>query len=340
MTCHPPGKTPAKVLLFELCGESLAEAMAQAGGSMKADDVLHVLRDVADGLLCLHTQKTPVIHGSLEPAHILRDMKTGSWKLGSFGDAKASRNDDSDLEDTASDIWQVGVLILTLLFGSTAFDAKFNNEDARGVHHSILASIPTGRPCSSLEGRICLLACWLLAAQPTKRPTAEQLVIAVASLGRMPAPQLSLAFPSTVRQGFKDMVLGLVRRTIVEAVSSIEGSDRRTLINKFGEEALRDPAKLPAKVKEEALSAQQAQYIRALQTFIGSESNLSPEAKQLGEELAKAGGSKVTEAPKSQAPMDLLDMEEATQTQEAPKAEDPVDLLDMVGAPNVEAEQP
>merc|ERR1719335_126171 len=68
--CRPDntGKTPAKVLLFELCGESLAEAMAQAGGSMKADDVLHVLRDVADGLLCLHTQKTPVIHGSLEPA--------------------------------------------------------------------------------------------------------------------------------------------------------------------------------------------------------------------------------------------------------------------------------
>lgn len=307
-------KTPAKLLLLELCTESVADVLVQRG-SLKAEEALHVLRDVADGLLCLHSMAGgPVVHGSVEPAHILRDAESGLWKLGSFGAAHKSL--ENDPEDAASDIWQLGILLLTVLFGQSAFDKKIGHMDANSVHNSMVASIASGRPANAIEGRICLLACWLLAADPAKRPTAEQVVIAVASLASMPAPQLSLAFPADVRKDFKTLSMALVRRTIFEAVNAIEGADRRILINKYGEEALLNPSKLPAKVKEGALSKEQTQYIRVIQSFLGAaDISVNPEAKKLSEELAKARKQQTTSAPATetcsgQGPTDLLDMDE------------------------------
>lgn len=328
------GKTPAKVLLFELCGESLADVMAQQDGSMKPDEVLHVLRDIADGLMCLHCMPSgPVLHGSLEPAHVVRGVETGNWKLGSFGTAHKSLKDDP--EDAASDIWQLGILLLTLLYGSTAFDQKFASKDEKGVHHQLVSSIPSQRPANNLEGRMCLLACWLLAAKPSMRPSAEQVVIAIASLGSMPAPQLGLAFPAYVRQDFKALCMALVRRTICEAIANIEGSDRRILINKYGEQAMHNPSQLPAEVKEQALSKEQAQYIRVLQSFLGSAGAcLTPEAKQLSQDLARAQSQDMTpqeavhNPTQAQEPEDLLDMGEAPKAPQIPE-NSAQDLLDM-----------
>jgi len=335
------GLVPAKVLLLELCGESLADALVQAGGSMKADQVLHVLRDVAGGLFCLHSmEKGPVVHGSLEPAHILHDTKSDMWKLGSFGAAHLDTDDDA--EDTASDIWQLGILLLTLLFGATKFDKKshITTTNSNEVRNTIVASISSGCPTNNVEGRILLLATWLLAADPCKRPSAEQVVIACSSLGVMPAPQLALAFPDNARKDFKALCMGLVRRTIFEAVSAIDGSDRCNLVNKYGEEALRNPASLPNSVKEKALSTQQSNYIRIIQSFlpVGAESSMGPDAKILQECLERIGSTAKTpqattasEPTAAQAPVDLLDFEQPAsknkETTAPPKAQDTMDLM-------------
>lgn len=185
------GKVPAKVVLMELCGESLKDIMGQEG--MKSDDLLHVFRDVAEGLLCLHTADLgAVVHGSLEPEHIFRDLKSGVWKLGSYGAVTRS-------SETASDIWQLGVLLLTVLFGSTAFSiCKGTSVDE--VRDLIVSSLPFGRPCSNMEGRLLVMIHWMLAAEPSQRPTAEQVVIALGKLGELPAPALALALPAQDRK--------------------------------------------------------------------------------------------------------------------------------------------
>jgi hypothetical protein len=337
------GLCPAKVLLLEMCGESLADAVMQSGGTMKADEILHVLRDVAGGLFCLHSmEKGPVVHGSLQPDHIYRDTKSGMWKLGSFGAIHESMDDDP--EDAASDMWQLGLLLLTLLFGATAFDQKslISKMTPTEVHNTLLASITSGRPCNNVEGRILLLSMWLLAADPAKRPTAEQVVIAAGSLASMPAPQLALALPATVQKDFRTLCMALVRRTIFDAINNIEGSDRRILINKYGEEALRNPGSLPNSVKQGALSTDQSNYIRVIQSFLpAAQDKLSTDAQKLNKDLAQSAvvtrAEKVQEPIQAQEPaqVDLLDFGGETSSppspnaNEAPKVQEKVDLMDL-----------
>jgi hypothetical protein len=338
------GKVPAKVVLMELCGESLQDYMAKDG--MKSDDQLHVLRDVAEGLFCLHTAELgSVVHGSIDTEHIYRDNKSGVWKLGSFGAAERS-------SETAKDIWQLGLLLLTVLFGSTSFDkdSDGSNTTSEEVHNSIVSSIPSGRVLTNMEGRLVLMISWLLTAEPSKRPTAEQVVLAVGKLGEMPAPALALALPNHTRKQFRALCMSFVRRTICEAIDNIEGSDRRILINKYGEEALRNPANLPTSVKQGALSTEQHTYIRVIQSFLPGEVNnntLSPDVKSLSEALARAasemGDSKADckEASEGRAPSDLLGFQEAPKTEkvnQAPKAPEAagslLDLADLAPSPS------
>jgi len=297
------GTHPARLILLEVCGESLADTLVNTGGTMKPDEMILVLQHVTKGLQCLHgAEKGSIVHGSLKPEHILKDAKSGMWKLGSFGAAHKSLQNDP--KDAASDIWQMGILVLTMMFGTTAF-AKQNLDTSMAaieVHESLLASIPKERPFTCIEGAMLVLVRWLLAADPLARPSVEQLALVVGALDILPAPQLALAFPESALKDFKSFSASLVRRTIFDVIQDLDAWDKHKLINKYGEEALRSPGTLPGALfkdaKENLLSDATWEYVRTVQAFVpllrsacGARSGtpLTPAAQKLSEQLAQLG---------------------------------------------------
>lgn len=304
---------------------------------LKPQELQYVLRDVARGLHSLHTADMgSVVHGSVEAEHIYRDIKSGTWKLGSFGAAQRS-------SDKASDIWQFGVLLLTLLFGSTAFDKNSvgSKQTTDGALDSLISSVPLMRPCSNFEARLLLLVSWMLASEPSNRPTAKQVAIFVSKLGGetpAPTPELALSLPALARKDFRALCMALVRRTIRVAIDSIDESGRKMLVVMCGEQALRNPQLLPMQVKQNALSTDQRKYIRFIQSILPSETAI-PDKKSLSEAPTQPAQEAHGEAlekktPDAPALLDLMSLEEASMTQEVNQPqvvqESSVDLLDFV----------
>lgn len=325
------GKTHAQLLLFELCEESLTDLLTRNGGALKVDEALQVLEDVAAGLHCLHTaQSGPAIHGSVRPDHVLRG-KSG-WKLGGFSALVASG--EGGLEE-ASDVLQLGILIFESLFGSL-------EGEPCGPEASSALLVPHGRPADALEGRLCLLLRWMLAADPRRRPTAKQVTVMVDSLRCMPAKELMQAMPPWIHTAAQKTCETLTLKVLIEAIESIDGSDRRILINKYGEEALLNPKLLPAATQAKALSAEQSARIRDLPIFLGcgdgagAAACATREAKQLGLKLAEAAAPLQDEDESAEAPpliqcVDLMDMTQDLISLPAEEAqpEQPASLLDM-----------
>lgn len=328
------GKAHAQLLLFELCEEPLDDLVARSGGTLKVQEALQVLEDVAAGLHSLHTSEDkpegkPVIHGSVRAEHVFC-TKSGTWKLGSFGAAEAGEQ-----PDVASDVLQLGVLIFKLLFGCAA-------EVLSGLDSKSALPVPNGRPADALEGRLCLLLRWMLAADPVKRPTAKQVGVIVESLRSMPAVELIQAMPPWVRTAAKKTCEELMVKILVEAISNIDGSDRRILVNKYGEEALMNPTLLPPTVQVKALNHEQSARMRDLPIFLGDETaTATNEAKELGLKLAQAGSAlQSDEAPQLIQCADLMDMTQdlidlPDDTKNQPAELNLMDMFDPITAPVV-----
>ena len=183
-------ETPYLVLPY--CQRGSSELLI--GSFMNDDDLWRYIHDVAAGLNYLHHCNPPIIHQDIKPANVLID-DSGNYAITDFGiSAKrmkqyASQSGDDDYEEQSgtfaymaperflegnipsaeSDIWAFGATLYELLTGHVPF-----GEDGGMVQ-------PDGKVSLSFKGikvsnDIKQLICACLSKDPSKRPTAEQIL--------------------------------------------------------------------------------------------------------------------------------------------------------------------
>lgn len=324
------GKVSAQVMLFELCGESLAETlnrqMLTGAGPLTANEIVGVLDDVAHGLHCLHTASTgSMVHGSVRPEHIFRGEK-GGWKLGGYGASKAC----SGPADAASDIEQLGLLAYELLFGTPLSDQK--PSEHANAEDKVAFVIPDKRPKDLIEGRLVFLMHWMLVANPEQRATAKQVGIFTEDLMQSrPQAEFLQELPEEIREGTQDTCDYLILLLLKEALSQVQGSDRRALINRYGEEPVRDPTLFSPEMQTKFLTvAEQLDRAKELRTIFGSEDAVVLPRKR---EAKEAKNEEVVE----KAPQDLLDFSndpmielEDDSSKQKPAEQSTVEMFDLL----------
>jgi serine/threonine protein kinase len=345
------------VFLMEICDGSVASIL-ESKGSMSAEEVLAMTKDVVAGLEFLHGQKEgPITHGSVETSHVLKGKK-GEWKLAGFG-ATSFDGESPASAKVKSDVWQLGVLIFMSLFGVHPFGGKGqDSEAAMSLKKGCALPVPHGRPRSLLEGRLCILVHWLLVPDAALRPTAKQVGVLLGHLERMVASQIMKTLPPPIRKMVGQTMLGAERQTLVEGLNSIPTETGIRLVKEFGEDLLRNPRIISASKLQEVMPRAIMSRIKELHTLYGipegSYSNVkvaSPKKSDPSEGASKADGVEQDTANLSEhgetefvenqekASLDLMDgpqgfedkpevEQERTQT-EVDLMDGPRDLLDM-----------
>lgn len=261
-------RSHGQVFLMELCEESLAERI-ESQGPMSAEEVLKMIKDVAEGLQFLHCQKEgPVIHGSVEAAHVLKG-KGGEYKLASFG-ATHFDAESPGSPKVKSDIWQLGILIFMSLFGLHPFGGEGEkSEAANSLKKGCALAVPHGRPKSLLEGRLCILMHWLLVPDACLRPTAKQVSVLLGHLEKMVASQLIKALPPPVQKTVFNTMKGGERQTLVDGLDAIPTHIGRNLVREFGEGLLLNPKLIPQEKLNQLMPRAVMSRIKELQTLYG-----------------------------------------------------------------------
>merc|ERR1719161_2342035 len=261
-------RSHGQVFLMELCDESVAEII-EGKGPMSAEEVLKMVKDVAEGLQFLHGQKEgPVIHGSLETAHILKG-KGGEFKLASFG-ATHFDADSPASPKVKSDIWQLGILIFMSLFGLHPFGGEAEkSEAANSLKKGCALAVPHQRPKSLLEGRLCILMHWLLVPDACLRPSAKQVSVLLGHLEKMVASQLIKALPPPVQKTVFNTLKGAERQTLVDGLESVPTHIGRNLVREYGEGLLLNPKLIPQEKLTELMPRAIMSRIKELQTLYG-----------------------------------------------------------------------
>lgn len=183
-------ETPYLVLPY--CQRGSSELLI--GSFVSDDDIWHYIHDVAAGLNYLHHCNPPIIHQDIKPANVLID-DSGNYAITDFGiSAKRMKQygnqpDDDDYEEQSgtfaymaperflednipsaeSDIWAFGATLYELLTGHVPF-----GEDGGLVQSDDKVSLPFKGIKISKDLKLLICAC--LSKDPSKRPTAEQLL--------------------------------------------------------------------------------------------------------------------------------------------------------------------
>lgn len=183
-------ETPYLVLPY--CQRGSSELLI--GSFVSDNDIWHYIHDVAAGLNYLHHCTPPIIHQDIKPANVLID-DSGNYAITDFGiSAKrmkqyASQSGDDDYEEQSgtfaymaperflednipsaeSDIWAFGATLYELLTDRVPF-----GEDGGLVQPDGKVSLPFKG--IKISNDIKQLICACLSKDPSKRPTAEQLL--------------------------------------------------------------------------------------------------------------------------------------------------------------------
>lgn len=182
-------ETPYLVLPY--CQRGSSELLI--GSFVSDDDIWHYIHDVAAGLNYLHHCNPPIIHQDIKPANVLID-DSGNYAITDFGiSAKRFKQlngyHDDDYEEQSgtfaymaperfiegnipsaeSDIWALGATLYELLTGCLPFGEDGGLEQPDGK-----VSLPFKG--LKISNDIKLLICACLSKNPSKRPTAEQLL--------------------------------------------------------------------------------------------------------------------------------------------------------------------
>lgn len=183
-------ETPYLVLPY--CQRGSSELLI--GSFVSDDDIWHYIHDVAAGLNYLHHCNPPIIHQDIKPANVLID-DSGNYAITDFGiSAKrmkqyngSSDSDDyeeqsgtfaymaperfleSNIPSAESDIWAFGATLCELLTGHVPF-----GEDGGLVQPDGKVLLPFKGIKISNDIKQLISTC--LSKDPSKRPTAEQLL--------------------------------------------------------------------------------------------------------------------------------------------------------------------
>jgi len=131
--------------VFEYAPDSLAARIRQ-GNSLTIVDVLRVARDVAEGLLYLHTRTPPIMHRDLKPENILISTK-GHAMLCDFGISREQKATlvmtacgtpsymppevfQDDIYTTKADVFSFAMLLYAMLAGHGPWgDAHYKSKN-------------------------------------------------------------------------------------------------------------------------------------------------------------------------------------------------------------------
>ena len=191
------------VLLLELlAGGHLLDLLNRNNGELSESQIVCVMKDIAVGLVHLHSQNPPVQHRDIKIENVLADgrgkyviVDLGSWSDECADTKRMSRDqllqlDDSieryttlmyrppemtDLYrgfviDTQVDIWMLGCVLFTLLCNRHPFQDESKLAVANARFHL------DSRVYDMYSERMIDLLYWLLCLDPKDRPTATELV--------------------------------------------------------------------------------------------------------------------------------------------------------------------
>lgn len=182
-------------------GSPLASLLAKDGRSHRLAPraTMELTRSVAAGLAAIHGASR--VHGDLRPSQIVVDGELGSRIVG-FGLApllvsardrtpyRAPELVDGQAAGAAADIYSLGVVVLEMVTGRASTD------DELGV--AIIEPNQAARAISRVpghSGRLADLVGRMLAKTPEDRPSAEQIVQALARPAAEPTPPATAAEP-------------------------------------------------------------------------------------------------------------------------------------------------
>ncbi len=188
-------------LVMPFCKNGSAEILV---GKLSApDDIWKFIFDTASGLEYLHACTPQIIHQDIKPGNILVDAN-GNYCITDFGiSIKSGIRDDQYLDngscgttiympperfedeyvaDASSDIWALGATIYELIngdvpFGSDGGNAQKKQKQVPSLNHDVPKAI-----------RTLVYSC--LNADPTKRPSAHQIVEQARNKGKRPIKSL------------------------------------------------------------------------------------------------------------------------------------------------------
>lgn len=185
-------------MLLEHCDHGTLDGLLvdldRRGKTLPERHVLRIVRQVVIGLAYLHSRD--VIHRDIKPGNVFLASGRGDAvvvKLGDFGFARVGAEGGSAMlcgtpnyiapeavtdgtYSSATDMWAVGVLTFTLLFGRPPFNAPTTRKILANV---VRSPVPLPAPTSSTpsvspDALAVIRDC--LAHDPSRRPSAEQLL--------------------------------------------------------------------------------------------------------------------------------------------------------------------
>jgi len=200
-TVSNEGSAKEVVLLFELCtGGHLLDLLERNQGVLSEDRILAVFLDVCTGVASLHAMKPPVQHRDIKVENVLL-APGGTFKLCDFGSWSDECGDPSELDAKAIaalkesidrhttmmyrppemvdlyqqfcisekvDIWMLGCILYTLMF----YRHPFQDESSLAISNARYDVPSTPQYSEKLQD----LVHWLLAQDPSNRPTSKQLL--------------------------------------------------------------------------------------------------------------------------------------------------------------------
>jgi len=182
-----PGVSPMMIMEYMEFG-SLQEVLPNPTIILPADLILHILKDIAQGVRFLHSSQPPVVHGDLKSANILIDSKFRA-KLSDFG--FSNRKPDKatgtplwmapellthqSINTPRSDMYSVGIIMYEIFARKEPyFDVTESNQELlKGIvdrKKNLRPRIPSYCPI-----KVKKLIKFLWHGDPGLRPTAREL---------------------------------------------------------------------------------------------------------------------------------------------------------------------
>jgi serine/threonine protein kinase len=177
------GQDPLLIMEYMDHG-SLRDILGNETMFMEGELVLHILRDVAQGIRFLHSANPPVIHGDLKSANILVDSKFRA-KVADFGLSHKKQDvamgtpfwmapellRGESLNTTASDMYAIGIILYELYSRKEPYEGEDDEDVLKLVcNKNVNKRPPIPEACPP---KIAKLMKFLLMTDPSLRPTAE-----------------------------------------------------------------------------------------------------------------------------------------------------------------------
>jgi class 3 adenylate cyclase len=163
---------------------SLQDVLHNETMVMEGEFLLHMLRDISQGIRFLHSASPPIIHGDLKSANILVDSKFRA-KISDFGLSHKKKKGamgtplwmapellrGEALNSTMSDMYSVGIIMYELYSRKHPYDGEDDSDVIRLICDKKVNKrppVPEGCPPKTLK-----LMKFLLLADPSLRPSAD-----------------------------------------------------------------------------------------------------------------------------------------------------------------------